>query len=130
MKYIPFIIMLIGASIATYANDPFDKAQRQTRTAHSEENNRIHHSNRCHTNEDAIFTDTPFNQLKIVGILQYKDQPQIFLVDKNNVVHSATEGRFVAQERLRIQNITPRHIRFQQWNNANCEEPQSFIIKF
>ena len=125
--HFPFILCLACYVPSLYANDPFDKNQRANKlnfeSAPTNEN--------CHQQQDAIFPESPFKQLKVIGILHNKNNQQLLLSNDEHQVSIAQIGDFVGQERLKIERIEQQQIHLLSWQNApNCQQGQALKVKF
>lgn len=124
-----FLLITCFVANLALANDPFDKTQRNNSAQGN--NTNVVATGQCHQQQEAIFADTPFKELKVVGVLQNKSNWQVLLADGNQQVNVVTLHDFVGAERLQIQTINKQQIELLDWQNgADCSQGKIVLIKF
>ena len=139
MKKISFVMLsALLFHFSAQANDPFDHNQRQlisesqavSQSTSNNEKEREHSpSHYCQQNYPALFGDTPFNQIKIVGVLFHNEQKQLLLQQDRQVVLAKLED-FVGLERHQIKQVSKQKITLQDWQASDCQTPKIVEIKF
>ena len=123
-----FISVMI--SHAGWANDPFDKNRRQGMTQATSEKQNSTPNSTCYTTPSTIFPQTAFEQIQVIGVLQYKTDWQVILLADNQVSLAHT-GDLIAAEHIQITKIDKQHIDFLRWDNStNCEKTTPFQLRF
>ena len=120
---IRMLCVLLCFSLNSFASDPFDKNQRLK--------NKIQKvtSTKCPTEQNAVAQDTPFNRLKVVGIIQHKTYKQLLLNDDEKQVFSAVIGDSIGQEQLKLHQINKHEVQFTR-RQQDCSAGEIVSVKF
>ncbi|MFD0966507.1 hypothetical protein ACFQ02_06585 [Seminibacterium arietis] len=124
-----FILFNFSEGI-TFATDPFDKTQRYLKESMSTPQPTKKSTLSCHSTQLSIAHETPFEQIKFIGVLIGKNSTKIFFINNNQTVMSANEGDFIAKEKLKINKIELQQISLLSWQKArSCQQPEPINIK-
>ncbi|WP_439234538.1 pilus assembly protein PilP [Lonepinella koalarum] len=126
-KILSLIMLLCCAFAIAQQNDPFDKNQRGQSTESANNLPKIQIT-QCNEKQANIMPNSPFNQLKIVGILLFKDKKQILLQNKEGEIDSAKEHDLVGMESYSLQRITKTDVEFLTWR-ADCSAGNIINVK-
>ena len=104
MKYC-FYLMTLFFTNNTWAQDPFDKTQREhsqlelTETKVEEDEETFStKTNTCGADENRQAADMSLRTLKLVGVIISKEQAFALLLDKEQQLYSVPKGTDVAKE--------------------------------
>lgn len=114
-------LFLILLSPFVSAQDPFDKTQRTAQAAIVAQPS----STNCPTHKKILAEEASFQQLKLVGIIQFPENNKAIFTDKNQQVMLIQKEDVVAQERLQIKDISP-----QQVTLFDCMQSQFVYLTF
>lgn len=120
------ILCLCSGYVTAQHNDPFNKNQRKTLQQQEIKEEQLRPV--CQPLQNVIAADIPFNQLKMIGFLQYKTQVQILFHDEKQVF-SAMVGDFIAQEQFKIYQIHKNSVQLNKLRQ-DCSAGDIISIKF
>lgn len=123
------LYILICFSLNGFANDPFDRTQRQQNKPQPIENKVQISTTKCTVEQQSIAQDIAFNRLKIIGIVQHKDHKQLLFNDDEKRVFSAVIGDLIAQEQVKLHQINKYDIQFTR-RQQDCSTGDIFTVKF
>ena len=127
---IRMLCILLCFSLNSFAGDPFDKNQRlQNNALPAVDKIQKVTSTKCPTEQNAVAQDTPFNHLKIVGIIQHKTYKQLLLNDDEKQVFSAVIGDSIGQEQLKLHQINKYEVQFTR-RQQDCSAGEIVSVKF
>ncbi|WP_040976015.1 hypothetical protein [Necropsobacter massiliensis] len=132
LKKILLIVMLITGGQPTWA-DPFDKTRRnQSATESAPSSAQAQQAETaCNAHQATAAGDTAFDEFTIIGVVIYPQHSEILLTAKNHALLSVRQGDFIAREKLQIDNIDTRQIRFLRWQQeTNCAQPSTITVTF
>lgn len=121
MKKILLSLLIFSALFPVYAKDPFDKTQRNL----SLQNKPSFSQNTCSLKGIKLAESIPFQQLQLVGIMKYQNRPQAIFVDQAQQVSIGEIDNLIAQEQLKITEISPQQVKL-----FDCQQAQFLYIKF
>ena len=124
------LCVLLCFSLNSFAGDPFDKNQRLKNNAlPTVDKIQKATSTKCPTEQNAVAQHTPFNRLKVVGIIQHKTYKQLLLNDDEKQVFSAVIGDSIAQEQLKLHQINKHEVQFTR-RQQDCSAGEIVSVKF
>ena len=127
---IRMLCVLLCFSLNSFASDPFDKNQRLKNNAlPAVDKIQKVTSTKCPTEQNAVAQDTPFNRLKVVGIIQHKTYKQLLLNDDEKQVFSAVIGASIGQEQLKLHQINKHEVQFTR-RQQDCSAGEIVSVKF
>lgn len=110
------------------ATDPFDYHQRQTGENHLSLP-KIQ-KEKCVFKEPAFATETAFIQLKLVGIVLYKNRPEALFLDPNQQLIAAKPGYRLGQEGYLIKQIGKNGVELLHSKTGQCEQTATLVLRF
>lgn len=126
MKYI-WLILVLFCNSTLAVNDPFDKKRRISNTQDNKQLN-ITTDNKCYSEQPSIFSETPFKQLKLVGII-FSSPKQILIQDTEQNLTIVGINQLVAQEKYKIKTINKDSIILTRLD-INCVEHSDISLMF
>lgn len=105
-----------------FAADPFDHSQRQM--AENPTNVAQENTTACQFDEPAFATETPFEQLTLVGVVLYKQAPEAFFLDGQKQLILAKQGFRLGQEGYLLQQIGKEGVKFLRPKAGQCEQTE------
>lgn len=125
MKYI-WLLLALFCSESLAQNDPFDKKLRNSNAQDNKQLNMLA-NNKCYP-EHSVFSETPFNQLKLVGII-FSSPKQILIQDAEQNLTIVGINQLVAQEKYKIKTINKDSIILSRLD-TNCVEHSDISLMF
>ena len=126
MKYILLLLILFFNS-ALAGNDPFDKKRRISDT-HDNKQLNITSDSKCYSEQPTIFSETPFKQLKLVGII-FSSPKQVLMQDAEQNLTIAGINQLIAQEKYKIKTINKDSLILSRLD-INCAEHSDISLIF
>ena len=127
---IRMLCVLFCFSLNSFAGDPFDKNQRLKNNAlPAVDKIQKATSTKCPTEQNAVAQNTPFNRLKVVGIIQHKTYKQLLLNDDEKQVFSVVIGDSIGQEQLKLHQINKYEVQFTR-RQQDCSAGEIVSVKF
>ncbi|EIJ67375.1 pilus assembly protein PilP [Pasteurella bettyae] len=109
--------------------DPFDKQQRLAHALSTESSNEVRHH--CDTESTVVAEHISFQQLKLIGMMQYTTTWKAFFMDNEKHIYTAMVGNLISKEQLKLQQISRKNIQLLAWDEAgNCQQTRVVNIKF
>lgn len=114
--------------LQTIAADPFDSAQRQL----TEPNLKAPKTARstCVFNEPVLAAESAFEQLKLVGVVLYKQTPDALFLDMRQQLIVVKQGMRLAQEGYLLEQIRKDGVKLQRSKAGQCDQMESVELKF
>ncbi|OOF65673.1 hypothetical protein [Rodentibacter sp. Ppn85] len=115
-------------SLNVIAIDPFNHLQRQSEKKPIE-GAKIQ-TTKCAFNEPSFASESPFNQLKLVGVILYKQSPEAWFLDINQQLIVVKQGQRLGQERYLLQQIHKDSVHLQYSKSGRCEQTDLLDLRF
>lgn len=136
MKYW-FCLMTLFFTNNTWAQDPFDKTQREhsqlelTETGVEEDEETFStKTNTCGADENRQAADISLRTLKLVGVIISKEQAFALLLDKELQLYSVPEGTDVAKEGYVLEKINKDKVQFMRKHGTQCSQTELKELTF
>ncbi len=127
------LIVMVIMSIPPAGADPFDKTRRNPSATDSAPSSAQTQQTdtACYAGQPVVAGDTAFDEFTIIGVVLHPQHSEILLTAKNHALFSVRQGDFIAREKLKIDNIDTRQIRFLRWQQeTNCTQPSTVTVTF
>lgn len=129
-----FITLTIGLNDA-WANDPFDKTQRDhaqiTVTKNDETSIETDEPlSLCTSDENRQAAEVPLNALKLAGVVISKDQAFALFVDNAAQLYLVPEGADIAQEGYWLEKVNKNHVQLMRKRGATCNQTETKQLSF
>ncbi|OOF44290.1 hypothetical protein [Rodentibacter trehalosifermentans] len=115
-------------SLNAVAVDPFDSSQRQTGE------NRINlpkiRKVQCAFDEPAFATETAFEQLKLVGVVLYKNMPEALFLDSRQQLIVVKQGHRLGLEGYLLQQIQKNGVVLLRPKTGQCDQNEPVALQF
>ncbi|OOF55450.1 hypothetical protein BKK56_05960 [Rodentibacter genomosp. 2] len=115
-------------SLNVIAVDPFNHSQRQSEKKLIE--GAKTQITKCTFNEPSFASESPFNRLKLVGIILYKQSPKALFLDMNQQLIVVKQGQRLGQERYLLQQIYKDSVHLQYSKSGRCEQTDLLDLRF
>lgn len=109
------------------AADPFDRSQRQTE---NKMNFPKIQKEKCVFNEPSFATESAFEQLKLVGVVLYKNRPEALFLDSHQQLIVIKQGYRLGQEGYLIQQIGKNGVKLLRSKTGQCEQTEPLELRF
>ncbi|MBF0752286.1 MULTISPECIES: pilus assembly protein PilP [unclassified Pasteurella] len=115
-------------SLNAVAADPFDHTQRQT--GENKVNLPKITKEKCAFKEPSFATESAFEQLKLVGVILYKNRPEALFLDPQQQLIMVKQGYRLGQEGYLVQQIEKSGITLLRSKVGQCEQTTPLELKF
>ncbi|QPB41525.1 hypothetical protein [Rodentibacter haemolyticus] len=123
--YSGFCFLVCLESIAA---DPFDRLQRQSADSNISQSKIP--STKCVFDEPSLAMESTFEQLKLVGVVLYKNIPEALFLDPNQKLIVAKQGYRLAQEGNLLQQIRKDGVALLRAKAGQCEQTEKLEVRF
>ena len=129
MRKVNYFLGLICVSMCfqALAVDPFDRTQRQ---AAENPVTPLNRANTCTFKEPTLAAESAFEQLKLVGVVLYKQQPETLFLDMRKQLVIAKPGYRLGQEGYLLQKISKQGVQVLRPKQGQCEQAESVDLRF
>ncbi|QIA77199.1 pilus assembly protein PilP [Rodentibacter caecimuris] len=114
-------------SLNVIAVDPFNHSQRQPEKLIEGAKTQ---TTKCAFNEPSFASESPFNRLKLVGVILYKQSPKALFLDINQQLIVVKQGQRLGQERYLLQQIHKDSVHLQYSKSGRCEQTDQLDLRF
>lgn len=124
---------------SAWANDPFDKTQRDHRISQTElteqddditETSNTPQGKNCGTDENRQAANIPLQDLKLTGVMISKEQAFALFVDKTQQLYFVTEGTDMAQEGYWLEKVTKENVQLMRKIGMQCDRVETKTLTF
>lgn len=115
-------------SIESFAADPFDRTQRKS-SDEAMPNAKIQ-TTKCVFNEPILAAESTFEQLKLVGVVLYKQQPEALFLDSRQQLVIAKQGARLGLDGYLLKQIRKSGVTVQRAKAGQCEQTEAFDLRF
>ncbi|OOF83745.1 hypothetical protein BKG93_09495 [Rodentibacter ratti] len=110
------------------ATDPFDRSQRQA--GQNKMNLPKIQKEKCVFNEPSFATESAFEQLKLVGVVLYKNRPEALFLDSQQQLIVIKQGYRLGQDGYLIQQIGKNGVKLLHSKTGQCEQTEPLELRF
>ncbi|OOF38450.1 hypothetical protein BKK49_03385 [Rodentibacter rarus] len=110
------------------ATDPFDRSQRQM--GENKMNLPKVRKEKCVFNEPSFAVESAFEQLKLVGVVLYKNRSEALFLDAQQQLIVAKQGYRLGQEGYLIQQIGKNAVKLLRSKAGQCEQMEPLELRF
>lgn len=110
------------------ATDPFDRSQRQM--GENKMNLPKVRKEKCVFNEPSFAVESVFEQLKLVGVVLYKNRSEALFLDAQQQLIVAKQGYRLGQEGYLIQQIGKNAVKLLRSKAGQCEQTEPLELRF
>ena len=110
------------------ATDPFDHSQRQLTEKPTSSAKR--HKTTCVFKEPVFAAESAFEQLKLVGVVLYKQVPEALFLDMRQQLIIAKKGYRLGQEGYLLEQISKNGVQLSRFKARQCEQTESVNLRF
>ncbi|OOF57441.1 hypothetical protein [Rodentibacter myodis] len=112
----------------TTAADPFDRSQRQA--AENARPQTTSQPTKCMFNESLLAAESTFEQLKLVGVVLYKKEPEALFLNNAQKLVIAKLGERLGAEGHLLRQIRKDGLSLAYSKPGQCEQTENVEMKF
>ncbi|THA10941.1 hypothetical protein [Rodentibacter pneumotropicus] len=110
------------------ATDPFYRSQRQT--GENKMNLPKIRKEKCVFNEPSFAIESAFEQLKLVGVVLYKNSSKALFLDPHQQLIVVKQGYRLGQEGYLMQQIGRNGVKLLRSKTGQCEQTEPLELRF